>query len=150
MLLSDFHCKVNEGTIQFPGRTHTPRTLGSLFVESSMSWVYRYDPETKLFCQFPYNENLTTLPHSNAGCHQLTLLTGRKNFIRAQSCLMQVCFFEIHQVFAKNQMVKNEPNIHTHVKLNTLSCLICFVIYTTGQLRNYNEDEITRKIGIFK
>ena len=30
---------------------------GSLFVEPSMSWVYRYDPETKSFHNFPYNEN---------------------------------------------------------------------------------------------
>ena len=28
-----------------------------LFVESSMSWVYRYDLETKSFCNFHYNEN---------------------------------------------------------------------------------------------
>ena len=32
---------------------------GSLFVESSMSWVDGYDPETKLFHPFPYNENPT-------------------------------------------------------------------------------------------
>ena len=32
---------------------------GSLFAESSMSWVYGYDPEIKSFRHFPYNENLT-------------------------------------------------------------------------------------------
>ena len=32
---------------------------GSLFVESSMSWVYGYDPETKSFRRFPYNKNPT-------------------------------------------------------------------------------------------
>ena len=32
---------------------------GSLFVESSMSWVYGYDPETKSSRYFPYNENPT-------------------------------------------------------------------------------------------
>jgi hypothetical protein len=32
---------------------------GSLFVESSMSWVYWYDLETKSFRHFPYNENPT-------------------------------------------------------------------------------------------
>jgi hypothetical protein len=31
---------------------------GSLFVESSMSWVYGYNSETKLFHHLPYNENL--------------------------------------------------------------------------------------------
>ena len=45
------------------------------------SCVYGYDPETKSFRQFPYNENPTRaliLYHSNAACHQLTLLTGGK------------------------------------------------------------------------
>ena len=32
---------------------------GSLFVESSMSWVDGYDPETKTLRHFPYNENST-------------------------------------------------------------------------------------------
>ena len=32
---------------------------GSLFVESSLSWVYGYDPKTKSFRHFPYNENST-------------------------------------------------------------------------------------------
>ena len=32
---------------------------GSLFMESSMDLVYGYDPETKSFHHFPYNENPT-------------------------------------------------------------------------------------------
>ena len=32
---------------------------GSLFVETSMSWVYGYDPGTKSLRHFPYNENPT-------------------------------------------------------------------------------------------
>ena len=32
---------------------------GSLFVRSSTFWVYGYDPETKSFRGFPYNENPT-------------------------------------------------------------------------------------------
>jgi hypothetical protein len=65
VLLSDFHCKENDSKIWFPGHTCTPTTRhqwlwsGSLFVESSMSWVYGYNLETKSFCHFPYNENPT-------------------------------------------------------------------------------------------
>ena len=32
---------------------------GSMFLESNMSWVYGYDPESKLFHYFPSNENPT-------------------------------------------------------------------------------------------
>ena len=32
---------------------------GSLFMEPGMSWVYGYDPGTKSFWNFPYNENPT-------------------------------------------------------------------------------------------
>ena len=72
-----------------------------------MSWVYRYDPETYLFCNFPYNENLTRALNTtslNAACHQLTLLTGGKNSrmrMEVQGRLMQARFIEIHQVFEK-------------------------------------------------
>ena len=82
----------------------------SLFVESNMSSVFGYDPETKLFHNFSYNENPTraiTLPHSNAVCHQLMLLTGEEKnslmCIKVHGHLVQVCFIEIHQVFAKKK-----------------------------------------------
>ena len=62
----------------------------------------------QLFRHFPYNENLTraeTLPHSNAVCHQLELLTGgeKKSRMRmkVQGCLIQMHFIEIHQVKKK-------------------------------------------------
>ena len=32
---------------------------GSLFVEKNISWMYGYDPETKSFGHFPYNESPT-------------------------------------------------------------------------------------------
>ena len=66
---------------------------GSRFVESSMSC----ETSTRIcFCSavvlfqsfrhFPYKENPTgalNIPHSNAACHQLTLLTGIEKFMHA-------------------------------------------------------------------
>ena len=74
----------------------------SLFVKSSMSWVYRYNPETKSFHHFPYNENLmralnTTslkccLPSTDANERQ------EKNSLmhmKVEGRLMEVHFIEI-------------------------------------------------------
>ena len=95
MLLLDYHYK--EITEQF-GFCIIPVHLGlvtsdycflksgSLFVESSMSWVYKYDPKTKAFHHFPYNENPTSAlntPNSNAAYHFLMLLTSGKKFTHA-------------------------------------------------------------------
>jgi hypothetical protein len=55
-------------------------------ITGDQSWAYGYDPETKSFRHFPYNENQTrvlTLLHSNAACHKLTLLTSEKKFTDA-------------------------------------------------------------------
>ena len=57
--------------------------------------------------RFPYNENSTkalTLPHLNAACHQLTLLTGRKKSrmrMKVQGRPMQARF--IHRLFPYNE-----------------------------------------------
>ena len=68
-----------------------------------------YDPDTKSFHYFPYNENQTKAlnTHSNADCHQITLLTGWKKSrmrMKVQSRFMQTRFIEIHQVFAKTKI----------------------------------------------
>ena len=42
-----------------------------------------YGPEIKSFRHFSDNENPTRTLNSNAACHQLTLLTGRKQFTHA-------------------------------------------------------------------
>ena len=69
------------------------------------SWVYGYDPKLVIFLTIKIQrEHLT--PHSNAVCHQLTLLTDRKNSrmrMKVQGRLMQARFIEIHQVFAKKK-----------------------------------------------
>jgi hypothetical protein len=47
------------------------------------------------------------LPHPNVSCRQLTQLTGGKKFTYAYEGSrlphVQVCFIEIHQVFAKTK-----------------------------------------------
>ena len=64
-----------------------------------------------------------TLPHSNAACHQLTLLTGRKKFTHAMKIsgrLMQAHFIKIHKVFAKKKLdtfltdLVHVVYLHTH------------------------------------
>ena len=40
--------------------------LGSLFVESSLSWVDGYDLETKMLRYFPYNENPTRVLNTSS------------------------------------------------------------------------------------
>ena len=53
---------------------------GSLFVETSMSWVYGYDPETKSFRHFPYNENPTRVQKTTSlKCCLPSLFTAGKN-----------------------------------------------------------------------
>ena len=71
------------------------------------SWVYRYNPETKSFCSFPYNENpKRALNTTSLYCYLLptdTIDRQKKihKSMKVQGRLMQVCFIEIHQVFAK-------------------------------------------------
>ena len=79
----------------------------SLFVESSMSWVYGYNLETKSSRHFPYNDNPTrALNTTSLKCYlSSTKAIDRQKSSRmrmkAQSRLMQERFIEIHQVFAK-------------------------------------------------
>ena len=82
----------------------------SLFVESSKSCVYEYDPETKSFRHLPYNENPTRvlnttslkcwLPSTEAIDRRGKKIRMR---IKVQGRIMQARFTEIHQVFAKNK-----------------------------------------------
>ena len=64
------------------------------------SWVYGYDPGTKSFHKFPYNEYptrvLNTLNQMLLAI-KLTLLTGGS--MKVQCRLMQARFIEIHKVF---------------------------------------------------
>ena len=65
MLSSDFHCKENDERFGFlvvpahPGLVTSDYCVHEVGanVESSMSEVYGYDPETKSPRHFPYNEN---------------------------------------------------------------------------------------------
>ena len=111
---------------------------GSLFVGSSMSWVYGYDPEPIIFLTIKIRREHETLPHSNAACHQLTPLTcERKNscmLMRVQGRLMQVRFIEIHQVFGGKK-------IRSDTFLTEWYEVICFGIRTVQYivlLKAYN------------
>ena len=83
VLLLDFHCKENDDfRIQDSQDMLDSTNSDSDFMNTIItveSWVYGYDPVTKLFRHFPYNESPTrALLHLNAACYQLTLLTGGK------------------------------------------------------------------------
>ena len=112
MLSSDCHCKENDETIWFPGRTHTPRTYWNPqavtpdfmnnIITGDEPWEYGYDPELVIFLTLKIRREHLTLSHSNAACHQLTLLTGEKNSqmrMKGRGRPIQTCFIEIHQVF---------------------------------------------------
>jgi hypothetical protein len=80
----------------------------SQFMESSMSWVCGYDPETESFHRFSYNENLMRALNTTSlkCCLPSTDAIVRWEKIDAmpmkvQGCLMQACFIEIHQVLQK-------------------------------------------------
>ena len=117
MLSLDFHCKENDRRIWFLSYTHTPRTCWTpqtvtlTIITGDESWVYRYDPETKFYCHFPYNENPTRALNTTSlkCCLPSTDTIKRQEKIHAcihmkiQGCLMQACFIEIHQVFAKKK-----------------------------------------------
>ncbi len=91
MLSSDFHCKENDSDFVSGSYPYTHESLpvvmvfmksGLPFVESIMSWVYGYDPQTKSFRNFPYIGNPTRAFNTTSlkcCCHQLMLLIGEKN-----------------------------------------------------------------------
>ena len=68
--------------------------VGALFVESNMScksWVYGYDPETKSFRHFTYNENPTralntTLPKCCLPLTDVRKTSYRRKFSWNQNC----------------------------------------------------------------
>ena len=70
MLSSDFHCKENDGTTGAAQKqllveisqdlldsTNSDPEFMNTIITGDKSWVYGYEPETKSFCPFPYNEN---------------------------------------------------------------------------------------------
>ena len=62
MLSPDFRCKENDGTIWFPSVPVQPGIVTSDYdfheVGVTICGVpYGYDPDTKFFRHFPYNEN---------------------------------------------------------------------------------------------
>ena len=113
MVSSDFHCKENYGT---NGAAHFIQTLLAIssdirrvrslvFCQESLNHVHCCSCSVIFLTMKVWREHYT-LPHSNAACHQLMLSTGGKNScisMKVQSCLIQVCFIEIHQVFAKKK-----------------------------------------------
>ena len=54
-----------------------------IIITGDESWVNGYDPETKSQSSMKIRREHETLPHSNAACHQLTLLTGGRKFTYA-------------------------------------------------------------------
>ena len=127
---------------------------GSLFVESSMSWVYGYNSETKLFHHLPYNENLMRVLNTTSlrYCFAINWCywqVGNNSYMlmKVQGHLMQACFIEIHQIFVRKKVryYSNRPMCCYHWLLwfsifyfaktffwrifQTPFCLYCIPIY---------------------
>ena len=95
---------------------------GLLFLESSMSWVYWYDPETKSFHHFPYNENpkralnsilLNIMFHAPMGRFQLELIyyfTYFSTVVPSNICVFVSCrLFVVNTTFSTcwNELTTN-------------------------------------------
>ena len=87
------------------------RDFMNTIITGDKSWVYVYDPEIVIFLAMKKS-------HSNAACHQLTLLIGETKFMYAnKGCLRQVRFIEIHQDFVKK--ILNSGTFRTGSYLST-------------------------------
>ena len=77
-------------------------------ITGDKSWMYGYDPETKSFSHFPYNENPARALNTTSlkFCLRSTAAIDRRKKnsgmrMKIQGRLMQARFIEIHLVFAK-------------------------------------------------
>ena len=98
----------------------------SLFVESTMSWVYEYNPETKSFCNFLYNENPTRALNTASPkcCLPSTNVIDRREknsrmYMKVQGQLMKTHLIEIHQVFAEKDRYFSNRVIVTKTQKNS-------------------------------
>jgi hypothetical protein len=84
--------------------TNSDPNIVNTIITGDESWVYGYDPENVIFLTMKIQREHCTLLHSNATCHQLTLLTGGKKtrmHMKVQGRLMQVHFIQKHEVLKK-------------------------------------------------
>ena len=117
MLSLDFQCKENDCSRSYPYTQDILRSTNldpdfmNTIITGDKSWVYVYDPEIVIFLAMKKS-------HSNAACHQLTLLIGETKFMYAnKGCLRQVRFIEIHQDFVKK--ILNSGTFRTGSYLST-------------------------------
>ena len=114
MLTSGYHCKENDRTIWFPGRIRTPRTQRWLWCSwsrghclcSPMSpgctdttWNPSFSLKWKCDKSTKHYSLKCCLPSSDTIDRQ-----EKFTCMKVQGCLMQACFIEIHQVFAKKNV----------------------------------------------
>ena len=67
------------------------------------SWVYGYEPETKSFRHFPYNEIPTRALNTTDAIDRRE--KNSRTHMKVQGRLMQARFIEMHQVFVKENKV---------------------------------------------
>ena len=87
--------------------TNSDPDFMNTIITGDESWVYGYDPETKLFRNFPYSEKSDKSTKHYFTQMLLAInwrhwLEGKNSHMdmKVQGSLMEAHFIEIHQVFA--------------------------------------------------
>ena len=63
--------------------TNSDLDFMNTIITGDKSWMYEYNPKPVIFLTMKVRREHRTLTHSNAACHQLTLLIGGKKFTHA-------------------------------------------------------------------